>query len=52
MTRIAHTCPFTDFAGPAGVGANAAHSERAAEVGRVQPFGAAGGRPEAEPRGG
>jgi len=27
---IAHTCPFTEFSGPAGVGANAAHSERAA----------------------
>ena len=45
-------CPFTEFSGPAGVGANAAHSERAAEVVRVQPCGAAGGRPEAEARGG
>ena len=35
-----------------GTGANAAHSERAVEAGRAQPCGAAGGRPEAEPRGG
>ena len=46
--RLVRSCPFTDFTGPAEVGANAAHSERAAEVGRVQPCGAAGGRPEAE----
>jgi len=44
--------PFTEFSGPAGVEANAAHSERAAEAERVQPCGAAGGRPEAEHRGG
>ena len=49
---LVRSCPFTEFAGPAGVGANAAHSERAAEAGRVQSCGAVGGRPEAEPRGG
>jgi len=50
MTRIAHLSVY--IVCRAGVGANVAHSERAAEVGRVQPCGAAGGRPEAEPRGG
>jgi len=26
--KLVRSCPFTEFAGPAGVGANAAHSER------------------------
>ena len=46
---LVRSCPFTEFAGSAGVGANAAHSERTAEVGRVQPCGAAGGRLKQNP---